>query len=79
MSKPDVAGHKPAVLELAAGEYYWCACGKSKGQPFCDGSHHGSEFSPKKFVLEKAAKVALCQCKRTEEAPFCDGSHHGLE
>lgn len=76
MSTPRVADNKPAVVELAAGTHYWCACGHSKGQPFCDGSHKGTEFKPKPFTLDKVSKVALCQCKKTKNPPFCDGSHH---
>lgn len=79
MSKPNVADNKPAVVDLAAGTYYWCACGHSKEQPFCDGSHHGTEFKPKKIVVEKPTKMALCLCKQTKNAPCCDGSHHCLD
>ena len=78
MCKANIADKKPAVIELAAGTYYWCACGDSKGQPFCDGSHKGSEFHSRKFVLEAPAKVALCNCKQTQSPPYCDGSHGKL-
>ena len=58
--------------------YFWCSCGKSKKQPFCDGSHAGSEFSPKKFTATKTEKVFFCGCKKTSKKPFCDGTHSRL-
>jgi CDGSH-type Zn-finger protein len=70
-----IAEKKPAVLDLAAGSYWWYRCGRSKGQPFCDGSHAGTGFEPLEFVLDQAKRVALCQCKHTSRAPFCDGTH----
>ena len=74
--KPTVANNKPIPVELKAGEeYYFCTCGKSGKQPFCDGSHKGSGFTPKSFVAEKDGKAFLCQCKQTGNAPFCDGKH----
>ena len=78
MAKGQVASKAPAVLELEAGTYMWCQCGKSSKQPFCDGSHAGSEFSPVKLLLEEAKKVVLCQCKQTNNQPFCDGAHSSL-
>jgi len=76
MSKPTVAAKQPSPVELKAGEtYYFCTCGKSAHQPFCDGSHKGSGFAPKAFTAEKDGKAFLCQCKQTANAPFCDGKH----
>lgn len=78
MAEPKIAAKQPAVLELDAGTHYWCACGASTNQPFCDGSHRGTEFTPMEFRLETKKKVALCQCKRTSNRPFCDGAHNKL-
>ncbi|MGB1698792.1 MAG: CDGSH iron-sulfur domain-containing protein [Nannocystaceae bacterium] len=75
ISLPTIAGTKPVVLELEAGTHYWCACGRSSNQPFCDGSHEGTDFEPMAFTLEAKKRVALCTCKRTGNGPFCDGSH----
>ena len=78
MSEPNVAAKKPAVMELEAGTYHWCACGLSNNQPHCDGAHKGGDFRPLKFTLEESKKVALCQCKATGNPPYCDGSHSKL-
>jgi len=78
MEKPTIAQKKPYVMEMEAGKYFWCACGKSKNQPFCDGSHKGSGITPVQTQIEKPGRVAWCGCKFTKTPPFCDGSHHGL-
>jgi len=75
MSEPIVFQKSPLVQESAAGAYWWCACGRSKGQPFCDGSHKGTGLVPKKVELTEAKTVAWCGCKHSGNAPFCDGSH----
>jgi CDGSH-type Zn-finger protein len=78
MSQPEIPGKLPAVLDLAPGTYYWCACGKSKNQPFCDGSHQGTDFEPTAFEITEQKRVALCVCKHAGKKPFCDGSHRNL-
>lgn len=78
--KPTVANNKPIPVELKAGEqYYYCSCGKSANQPFCDGSHKGTDFKPKAFTAEEDGKAYLCQCKQTGNAPFCDGTHAKIQ
>ncbi len=70
----------PITVELVKGtNYLWCQCGKSKNQPFCDGTHHGSKFKPLLFVAKRNGKVRLCNCKLTKTSPFCDDSHKGIE
>lgn len=78
MSEPKIAAKAPAILDLEPGTYYWCACGESKNQPFCDGSHQGTDFAPLELKLESKKKVAFCQCKRTAKPPYCDGTHQKL-
>ncbi len=78
MSEPVVASKTPFSVELEPGTYWWCACGRSATQPFCDGSHKGTGFSPVKLEIEEKTKVWLCGCKQTQDAPFCDGSHKDL-
>ena len=74
--RPVIADNKPVAVTLTKGEeYFFCACGKSKTQPFCDGSHAGSEFTPKAFTADTSGEAFLCQCKHTANAPFCDGTH----
>ncbi|MDP5169792.1 MAG: CDGSH iron-sulfur domain-containing protein [Bacteroidia bacterium] len=79
MSTPKIVQKAPFALELEAGTYFWCSCGESQNQPFCDGSHKGSDFKPTKFVLEEDKKVFLCGCKHSANAPFCDGKHKALD
>ena len=65
----------PIMVDLEAGTYYWCSCGKSKTEPFCDGSHKDTAFVPLEFIVEAKKKAGLCTCKRTKKAPYCDGAH----
>ena len=78
MSKGNVASKNPAVLDLEPGSYYWCACGQSKNQPWCDGSHQGTAFQPVPLEITEKKTVALCACKQTNNPPYCDGSHTKL-
>jgi CDGSH-type Zn-finger protein len=83
-----IAAKQPIQVELEVGKsYYWCSCGHSKKQPFCDGSHNAvnktlpegeSKFVPLNFEAEKSGAHWLCQCKQTGKAPFCDGTHKSL-
>ena len=76
---PNIAQKTPFAVDVEAGKtYFWCACGQSKKQPFCDGSHRGSSFNPVKFTAETSKTAWLCGCKQTANAPFCDGSHKAL-
>lgn len=69
--------NNPVEMQLEAGKtYYWCSCGKSAKQPFCDGSHQDTDFEPHAFTAEEDKTVWLCNCKKTTTAPFCDGSHN---
>ena len=79
MEKAVIAARSPIKVALEAGkEYYWCQCGRSKNQPFCDGSHKGTGITPIKFVAEKTTEEYLCRCKQTADAPYCDGTHAKL-
>jgi CDGSH iron-sulfur domain-containing protein 3 len=68
----------PYALDLTAGDYWWCACGRSKAQPFCDGSHKTTEFTPVKLTVTEAKKYWLCGCKHSKTKPLCDGTHKSL-
>lgn len=79
MSEPLSPQKAPYPVEVEAGKtYYWCACGRSKNQPFCDGSHKGSGFEPVAFTADKSDTVYLCGCKKSGNKPFCDGTHNKL-
>jgi CDGSH-type Zn-finger protein len=77
--EPVIAHRKPYLLDLAPGEYFWCACGRSLTQPFCDGSHKGTSFTPIKFtVTPRTGTLWLCGCKHSKTKPHCDGAHNKL-
>jgi CDGSH-type Zn-finger protein len=78
MEKPEIAGYSSMKLEMEPGTYWWCSCGKSKNQPFCDGSHKGSSFSPVETTIEHTKICGWCTCKLSEKKPFCDGTHKSL-
>lgn len=80
MSKPKIVGRKPVKVEVKEGqENYWCACGLSSKQPYCDGSHRTTDITPVRFVAEKTEDAHLCMCKHTKNPPFCDGTHAKLK
>jgi len=77
--EPIAAQIGPFQVELVEGRaYLWCACGRSKRQPFCDGTHQGTGLEPVRFVAESSGTYNLCGCKSTDDRPFCDGSHNVL-
>lgn len=81
MADPHIAQRGPYMAELMPGDYSWCACGLSKKQPYCDGSHNGTEFTPVKFTVKERKvpqTVWLCGCKNSKTKPFCDGTHNKL-
>ena len=79
MAEPTIAQKSPFEAEIEAGKtYFWCACGRSANQPFCDGSHKVTEFTPIKYVATQSRKVFFCGCKHSQKRPFCDGTHNTL-
>lgn len=75
----QIAQKSPYGVDVEAGEtYYWCACGRSNNQPFCDGSHEDTGFEPVVYTAEKTETVHFCGCKHTSNRPLCDGSHKNL-
>ena len=80
MSTPDIPQKTPLPVDVEEGrKYFWCSCGKSDSQPFCDGSHQGTEFLPLTYVAETTRTLYFCACKHTRGAPLCDGSHNALD
>lgn len=79
MSEPVIASKVPLPVDVEAGKtYWWCSCGKSARQPFCDGSHKGTDFTPVRYDATQTGKVWFCACKHSAKAPLCDGSHKNL-
>lgn len=77
MTEPVRSSDTPFAVDVESGKtYYWCACGRSKSQPFCDGSHQGTAFTPVKYEADESKTVYFCGCKATGDAPLCDGSHN---
>jgi len=80
MTEPVIAQKGPYAVELEAGKtYFWCACGRSANQPFCDGSHAGTGLTPVRFDATASGTAYLCGCKQTGDKPFCDGTHATLD
>jgi CDGSH-type Zn-finger protein len=75
MEQPICVQRRPYVQPASAGTYWWCACGRSAQQPFCDGSHKGTGLAPMKVELAEPKSVAWCGCKHSGNKPFCDGTH----
>lgn len=78
MEEPKIAAKFPKMVNLEPGTYYWCACGRSENQPFCDGSHKGTGFTPVAFSVEEKKDLWLCQCKHSKNKPYCDGTHREM-
>jgi CDGSH iron-sulfur domain-containing protein 3 len=78
MSNGVCTQKSPYAVELEPGDYYYCACGKSTSQPFCDGSHQGSDFVPTKITVTEKETKYLCGCRSSGNSPFCDGTHKSL-
>ena len=79
MVDPTIAQKAPFAVEVEAGKsYFWCACGRSANQPFCDGSHQGTDFVPVKFDALESKQMFFCGCKHSNQKPLCDGSHNRI-
>jgi len=79
MTNAKIAGKEPIAVEVEDGKsYFWCSCGQSANQPFCDGKHKDTGFTPMKWTAEASGTKYFCSCKQTAGQPFCDGSHKEL-
>ena len=77
MKKGQRAGDSPIGVDVVEEKsYFWCSCGQSSKQPFCDGAHKGTGFTPLKYIADQSKKVFFCTCKQTTDSPVCDGSHN---
>ena len=80
MAKPVIASTIPVTVEVKEGEsYWWCTCGRSANQPWCDGSHAGTDFTPLEYVAPRTRTLSMCTCKHTHKGPYCDNSHRNLK
>lgn len=78
MKQPLIAANSPVLVKLQPGTHFWCACGRSKTQPFCDGSHKGTGINPAQLKIDEETEAWLCRCKKSSNPPYCDGSHKEL-
>jgi len=78
MDKPIIVQKHSLKMDMEPGTYFWCSCGRSKNQPFCDGSHRSTTFRPVKVVLDEPQRVKWCMCRYSKRGPFCDNSHREL-
>ena len=79
MTEAKIAQKSPYQVDVVAGKkYFWCACGRSQSQPFCDGSHKDTGITPVPFEANRDKTVYFCGCKRTGNRPLCDGTHNQL-
>ncbi|MEZ5824603.1 MAG: CDGSH iron-sulfur domain-containing protein [Geminicoccaceae bacterium] len=79
MSDVVIAQKSPYKVAVESGKtYFWCACGRSANQPFCDGSHKGTDITPVKYTAEQDGNRFFCGCKHSGNPPLCDGAHKSL-